>query len=379
MLFNDIIGLEREKRYLQQLVQTDRLPHALLFLGPKGCGKLPLALAFAQYVLCENKQEDGACNTCPHCLKASRFIHPDLHFSFPTVGSKVTCDTLMPNWRSALEESPYLGYNQWMQLIGAENKQGNINKEECVRIIKKLSLKTFEAPYKILIMWLPEYLGKEGNRLLKLIEEPPEQTLFILVAEQQENILNTILSRCQLLKVGKLTDDQVKDGLMDQKGIPEEKALSIAFLANGDYNEALEILKNKPNDNVSLFLDWLRKCYKGNGVELVKWVNHFATIGRENQKQLIDYGLHFLRAFTILKLTSAENVRLTSAELETATKMQAIMAFDQVEQMTSLLTDCHYYVERNANPKVLFLDASIQMNQILKRKRPELSASGTNN
>lgn len=371
MLFEDIIGLNKEKVYLKQLVATNRLPHALLFLGPKGCGKLPLAIAFAQYILCENKQNGTACNVCSHCIKASKLIHPDIHFSYPTVGSKVTSDSFLSNWRTAIESNPYMNYNQWMQLIGAENKQGNINKEECVRIIKKLSLKTFEGQYKILILWLPEYLGKEGNRLLKLIEEPPERTLFILVAENQELILNTILSRCQLVKIPRLSDEQVKQGLMDKLSIPEDKALSAAYLADGNFNEALKILEDKQNDNVNLFLDWLRKCYKGNGVELVKWVNQFATLGRENQKQLIDYGLHFLRAFTLLKLTGAEQVRLTKTELETATKLKSVMDISQVEKITHLLTDCHYYIERNANPKVLFLDTSIQMNRILKQKQLE--------
>lgn len=377
MLFNDIIGLKHEKKYLNQLVSSNRLPHALLLLGPKGCGKLPLSIAFAQYILCENKTDNQACNTCNSCIKASKFIHPDIHFSYPTVGSKVTADTYISNWRSALETTPYLGYNQWMELIGAENKQGNINKEECVRIIKKLSLKTFEASHKILIMWLPEYLGKEGNRLLKLIEEPPDNTLFILVAENQEMILNTILSRCQLLRFGPLSDEAIQEGLIQRANLDTEQAISVAHLANGDFNEALSIIENKQNDNVALFLDWLRKCYKGHGVEIVKWVTQFAKLGRENQKQLINYGLHFLREYNLLKLTNQENVRLSQAELETAIKLKKVIAFDQVAQISKLLTDCHYYIERNANPKVLFLDASIQMNHILKQKQLEDRFSST--
>ena len=376
MHFKDIIGLESEKVFLRQMVENNHLPHALLFLGPKGCGKLPLAIAFAQYILCEQKQSNGACGNCDNCQKASRFIHPDIHFSYPIVGSKVNCDTFLSDWRSALTNSPYLGYNQWMQLIGAENKQGNINKEECVNIIKKLSLKTFEASHKILIMWLPEFLGKEGNRLLKLIEEPPEQTLFILVAEDSEKILNTILSRCQLLKFSPLSDEAIADGLVEKTNVGREKAISTAHLANGDFNEALLLIHQKEGDYASMFLDWLRKCYKGHGPEMVQWVNQFADLGRENQKQLILYGLHFLREYTLLKVAGLEKLRLTEKELETARNLTNVIAFDQVETINNLLSDCHYYIERNANPKVLFLDASIQMNQILKRKRPEKRFSG---
>ena len=376
MPFKDIIVLESEKVFLRQMVENNHLPHALLFLGPKGCGKLPLAIAFAQYILCEQKQSNGACGNCDNCQKASRFIHPDIHFSYPIVGSKVNCDTFLSDWRSALTNSPYLGYNQWMQLIGAENKQGNINKEECVNIIKKLSLKTFEASHKILIMWLPEFLGKEGNRLLKLIEEPPEQTLFILVAEDSEKILNTILSRCQLLKFSPLSDEAIADGLVEKTNVGREKAISTAHLANGDFNEALRLIHQKEGDYSSMFLDWLRKCYKGHGPEMVQWVNQFADLGRENQKQLILYGLHFLREYTLLKVAGLEKLRLTEKELETARNLTNVIAFDQVETINNLLSDCHYYIERNANPKVLFLDASIQMNQILKRKRPEKRFSG---
>ena len=370
MFFKDIIGQERQKIFLRQMIKNDHLPHALLFLGPKGCGKLPLAIALAQYILCENKQEE-ACGECNNCLKAHRFIHPDIHFSYPSIGAKNTSDTFLTDWRSALEKTPYLGYNQWMRLIGAENKQGNINKEECVNIIKKLSLKTFEGTHKILIMWLPEYLGKEGNRLLKLIEEPPENTVFILVAEDQENILNTILSRCQLVKFSTLEDEEVTKALVEKAGLEEQRAMAIAHLANGDYNEALYIIENKDNDNSNLFLDWLRKCYKGHGVEMINWISKFAELGRENQKQLILYGLHFLREYQLYKLTGQEKLRLTEAEFKTASNLSKVIEFDQIEKINKLLSDCHYYIERNANPKVLFLDASIQMNQILKRKQLE--------
>jgi DNA polymerase III subunit delta' len=368
MQFKEIIGQNSVKTQLIRSTNSDRIPHAQLFLGPTGSGKLALAMAFVQYVFCENKTENDACGKCNSCAKVEKLIHPDLHFSFPFIGSKNTSNNFLEDWRKAIAENPYMDINQWLQFIGAENKQGNINKDECLNIIRKLSLKSFEGDYKILIMWLPEYLGKEGNRLLKLIEEPPDNTLFILVAENQELILNTILSRCQIVKINQLSDEEVIDGLISKFEIEVEKAQSIAHLANGNFNEALKNIEHQENDNSKLFLEWMRKCYKGNGVELVAWVEKFAAIGRENQKHFLRYALHFLREYLIVKMTGNEKVRLQPEELKTAINLTKVIEFEQIQQMTKLLDDCFYYIERNANPKVLLLDASIKMNKILKNK-----------
>lgn len=369
MLFKDVIGQGASQAQLRQMVANDRLPHALLLLGPAGSGKLALALALAQYILCESPAADDACGHCRNCLKAARLIHPDLHFAFPAVGTNVTSDTFLPQWRSALLENPYLDVNQWLQLIGAENRQGNINKEECVQIVRKLSLKTFEADRKVLILWLPEYLGREGNRLLKIIEEPPDSTHFILVAEDPELILGTILSRCQIVKVPPLTDGEVVAGLLALRAVDNpQQAAGIAPLADGDFNQALILAEQKENNNTRLFIDWLRKCYKGNGVEMVKWTDQFATLGRESQKHLLAYGLHFLREFMVLKLAGDDQVRLQPAEKSTAEKLTPLIQLDQLDHLVNLLSECSYHVERNANPKVLFLDASIRMHRILQRK-----------
>ena len=368
MQFKNIIGQHSVKTQLRNAADSGRIPHAQLFLGPEGSGKLALAIAFAQYVLCENRTTEEACGTCSSCTKAQKLIHPDIHYSFPFIGSKNTSNNFLEDWRKAITENPYLDINQWLQLIGAENRQGNINKEECLNIIRKLSLKSFESNYKVLIMWLPEYLKKEGNRLLKLIEEPPENTLFILVAENQELILNTILSRCQIVKINQLSDEEVMEGLTLKFNLEKEKACSVAHLSNGNFNEALKIIEHQENDNSKLFLEWMRKCYKGNGVELVVWVEKFAAIGRENQKQFLRYALHFMREYLIVKMTGNEKVRLQTDELKTAINLTKVIGFDQIQRMTKLLDECFYYIERNANPKILLLDASISMNKILKTK-----------
>ncbi len=368
MLFNEVIGQQTPKAVFRQMVQLDRVPHALMFLSAPGSGGLALALALAQYLLCEEKADkEEACGQCAHCRKAAKFIHPDLHFSFPTVGSKVVADNFLPEWRKALEANPYLEINDWLQAIGAENKQGNINKEECVNIMRKLTLKSFESPRKIMILWLPEYLGNEGNRLLKLIEEPPGETTFILVAEDQERILSTILSRCQLVKINPLSDDEVAQGLIKQQGFSKEKAQAVAQLAEGNFNDALQMGNQEDRDQAERFRDWMRRCYKGLPTEIVEWVNDFAGYGRENQKHFLRYALHFWRAFLILKTMGKPHVRLRDKELQTAIGMAKVMEMDQVEAIVGLIDECSLHVERNAHPKVLFLDVSIQIHQIIKR------------
>lgn len=349
-----------------QLASSERVPHALLFLGNSGNGTLPLATAFAQLLQCEHPGASGACQECPSCRKAAAFSHPDIHFSFPTIGANAVSTDFLKPWRKFLAETPYASANEWLQQLSAENKQGNITKEECNAIIKKLSLKAFEGRYKILVMWLPEYLGKEGNRLLKLIEEPPEQTIFLLVAENQDQILNTILSRCQLVKTDMLRDEEVANGLQKRQHLDPERASQIAFLAGGDFGAALVAAESVENDNAAAFLDWLRKCWRGNAVELVKWTDEFAKLGRENQKQFLLYGLHFLREMMALIASGDTQLRLRPAELATAQNMAKVLDFDKISQLVGLFNDNIFYVERNANPKILFLDSSIQMNKILK-------------
>jgi DNA polymerase III subunit delta' len=383
MGFDQILGQARTKAFLRQLADNDRVPHALLFLGATGSGTLALAVAFAQFLQCEkrNAAADGglfgddavekipitdACGVCPACRKAAIYAHPDIHYAYPTVGTNAVSTDFVKEWRGFLSETPYGDANTWLQRLGADNKQGNINKEECNAIIKKLSLKAFEGRYKILVMWLPEYLGKEGNRLLKLIEEPPEQTIFLLAAENQEMILNTILSRCQLIKTDLLSDDEVTAGLIQKRQLDEARARQIAFLAHGNLGTALELADNPENDDARLFLEWLRKCWRGQGVELVKWTDEVAGLGRENQKQFLQYGLHFLRELLVMVGTGVTELRLHPDELSTAHNMAKILTFEKIGHIATLLNDNVYYIERNANPKILFLDASIRIHHILK-------------
>lgn len=356
------------------MAAADRLPHANILLAPPGGGGLPAALAIASLLLCENRQgaeKDTPCGSCRACRKTEKNVHPDLHFAFPTVGSKITSDPFLPQWRQAMSEAPYLEANDWLQRIGAENKQGNITRDSCANIIRKLSLKIFEGNYKIMLIWLPEYLGNEGNRLLKMIEEPPERTIFLLVSERLELILNTILSRCQLTKLSPPTAAEMAAGLT-AKGTQPAAAAAAARLADGNYNLAGSLADNEAMNHGPRFLTWMRVCFKGSAAELTAWTDEFSKIGRENQKHFLRYALHFWREFLLLSVTDNVdgNVRLPENELKSARKMLPIINHDQLADITNIISECTEYVERNANPKILFLDAGIRIHQTLRQPQP---------
>jgi DNA polymerase-3 subunit delta' len=311
-------------------------------------------------------ERGDSCGECANCRRSSQLAHPDLHFSFPTVGPKASSSLFLEQWRQMIRQSPYFSVNDWLQFIGAENKQGNITKEECVQIVKKLSLKASANDYKILLMWMPEYLGKEGNRLLKLIEEPPENTLFILVAERQELILNTILSRCQLVQTPGLTDEMVRTGLQHLLKVDKEQAEQFARLASGNLTEGLKLAQQSEGNHARLFLQWMRICYRGQAAELVEWANGLSKkTGREEQKHFLRYALHFSREL-IASSKGQQLPRLGEKEAETAKNMEKVFSPAKVSEMAGLFNEHIYFIERNANPKILFLDLSLQMHRLMR-------------
>lgn len=375
MLFTQLIHQPTGLDQLRQMAADDRLPHANLLLAPPGGGGLAAALAIATLLLCENRQgeaKDAPCGTCRACRKTVNYVHPDLHFAFPTIGSKVDSDTFLPQWRTALKETPYQEANDWLQRLGAENKQGNITRDACAAIIRKLNLKIFEGRYKIMLIWLPEYLGNEGNRLLKMIEEPPENTIFLLVAERAELILNTILSRCQLTKLGPPHTDEITAGLV-ARGLPHDRAAAAARLADGNFSLATSLVENEAVNHGPRFLAWMRACFQGSAAALTAWTDDFAKLGRENQKHFLRYALHFWREFLLLSVTgdAGGKIRLPADELDSARKLLPLVDHDQLADITTLLSECTEHVERNANPKILFLDAGIRIHQILRRPKTQ--------
>jgi len=369
MQFNQIVGQAAIKQRLVNTVIENRVSHAQLFLGPEGSGSLALAVAYAQFLSCEDKQPDDSCGVCSSCRKYQKLMHPDLHFSYPTFGlPKETSIDFIDSWRQAFSENTYLTLDIWRSYLDAGNKQANINIAECHQIIKKLSFKPFESVYKVLILWLPEFLDKQGNALLKIIEEPQPNTLFLLVAQNQDQILNTILSRTQLVKIPALSYDDIKDHLITHHHQTEHEAAEIAYLSNGNLTEALAMLGQDNNSYHNLFVQWLRYCFANKGIELVAFVDQLAKLGRENQKNFIRYGISFIRECCLLMADAGSLVHLPAAELETAQRMAKVMTISMANAISGELEKAHYHVERNANPKILFLDVSLQIISFVKAK-----------
>jgi DNA polymerase-3 subunit delta' len=370
MQFKHIAGQGAVKQRLINTVNENRVSHAQLFLGPEGSGSLALAIAYAQYLCCEDKQPADSCGVCSSCRKYQKLMHPDLHFSYPFFAKDKndTALSFIEQWREALLANTYLSLDIWRSYLDAENKQANINIAECHQIIKKLSFKPFESVYKILILWLPEYLDKEGNSLLKIIEEPQPNTLFLLVAQNQDQILNTILSRTQLVKIPALSYDEIKEELIQNHHQTEFAAAEIAYLSNGNLTEALAMLQQENKSYHTLFVQWLRLCFGNKGPEVMAFVDQASKMGRENQKNFLRYGISFIRECCLLMSGAGTLVHLPAGELETAQKMTNVMNTAMAQAISMELEKAHYHVERNANPKILFLDVSLQIIKILNFK-----------
>ncbi|WP_113638596.1 DNA polymerase III subunit [Nubsella zeaxanthinifaciens] len=370
MQFKEIIGQESVKQHLLQTVAENRVSHAQLFLSPQGSGALPLAIAYAQYINCEQPTANDSCGECTSCRKYERLIHPDLHFSYPFFanGKDDVSKNYLEEWRGMIQKSIYFDLDIWRANLDAGNKQPNINIAEAHDIIKKLSYKAFEAQTKVLIMWLPEYLDKEGNALLKIIEEPPANTLFILVAQNQEQILSTILSRTQLVKIPKLPDDVVQNYLMDKANLSESQAAEYSFLADGNLIEANALLSDEVNNNASYFAEWLRMAYGNRVPDMMAFTETAASWGRENQKNFIKYGINFLRECGLILSGADMLVKLPPQHFEVAKKLSGVLSMPMVEALINELEKAHYHIERNANPKILFLDVSLQLVKIMKFK-----------
>ncbi|SKB71361.1 DNA polymerase-3 subunit delta' [Sphingobacterium nematocida] len=370
MQFKEIVGQKSIKSHLINSVKNNRVSHAQLFLGPEGSGSLALALAYAQYINCENKNEDDSCGACPSCRKYEKLIHPDLHFSYPffAKGKEETATTYMDEWRKAFLTNPYLGLSFWREQLDSGNKQANINIAEAHDIIKKLSLKSFESEYKVLIMWLPEYLDTQGNALLKLIEEPPAKTLFLLVAENQDKIINTIISRTQLIKINKLHHDEMKNYLIEDRGIDTNKAKEIAFIADGNVQEALNLIhQHGENETFSILVQWLRCIVTDNGKEIISLTeDKLSKLGRENQKSFLLYAINMMRQIILMQQGLRNLVFLQEEEFAFVEKFSGLFQFEQLEEAINILEKSHYGIERNGNAKILFLDLSLQLVLLFK-------------
>lgn len=380
MYFKDIIGYNEIKGHLIQTVKLNRISHAQLFLGTPGCGNLAMALAYSQYICCEQKTEDDSCGYCPSCIKHNKLIHPDLHFIFPVATTReITkhplCDKFAARWRDVLLDNPYINLQQWIEHLGIENKQPIINAEECNEIIKKLSLKSFESEYKIMIIWMPEKLfHAAAPKLLKIIEEPPDKTLFLFVSGNYGLIMPTILSRLQLVKFGKIDSDSMIACLIDKFNFSFEQAAAIARIADGNYSEALRIAADKGNEIFyhTNFFTWMRLCFKlssgDNIVKIVGWVEEIARTGRERQKSFLAYSLRVFRDCLMINYCHNELVRLTGKESDAFSKLAPFINEVNCIEMTAVFNDAISDIERNANAKIVFMDLSLKMAKFLRAK-----------
>ena len=377
MQFKDVIGQEAVKQKLILSVKENRVPHAQLFLGPAGSGKMPLALAYAQYILCPNRTATDSCGVCPTCQKISKLVHPDLHFVMPTAITKKVkkdpeSDLFSEEWREyVLQNKGYIDASSWYSFLDVENKQGAINVRDAATLLRKLSFKSYEGEYKIAIIWMAEKVNEvAANKLLKLLEEPPEKTVFILIAENQDQLLATIRSRTSLVKIPQIDLNDVTNALIVREGCDATIAHNVAMVAEGNWLNACRFAKDQEDEKYffTTFQQWMRLCFKAAVGELIDFVNNIKSLGREKQKELLQYGLKIVRNSMLFNNNLAQIVMLPDDEKQFNAKFAPFINANNLAQITELLEESLRQIERNGYAPLIFLDTSLKMVKLLKVK-----------
>ncbi|MEA4948618.1 MAG: DNA polymerase III subunit [Petrimonas sp.] len=369
MYFRNIIGLHYVKKHLIDSVQRGFIPHARIFYGPEGVGKLHLAIAYARYLNCEGRTLEDSCGRCPSCHKFDKLMHPDLHFVFPVVKSKVS-DEYLPEWRAFLSGHTYFNLNDWLNFINAENAQGIIYSKESDEIIRKLNLKVYEAPYKVMIVWLPEKMHDAcANKLLKMIEEPPENTIFLLVSEELENVLPTIQSRCQPLHIRAIEHDEMAASIQSVFGLQGEEAKSVAHIANGSFSKAIGIIRSADENNYffSLFKEMMRSSVSRNIKAIKSVAAEMASIGREMQKSFLLYCLRLFREFFVSNLNEPDLIYLNEEEKEFGERFAPFINEKNIQPFNDEFQLAYRQIEQNGNAKIIFLDLCLKGTMLLKK------------
>ncbi len=377
MKFTDVLGQEHLKSHLVTSTDKGRISHAQLFVGNEGSGTLPMAIAYAQYILCHTNSDEESC-----ALKCSKLIHPDLHFAFPVatttaIKSRPVSNLFLQDWREFVLQNPYANLFEWFQHIGIEKKQGQIGVDEAEEVVKALKLKSFEGGFKIMIIWMAEKMNiASSNKLLKLLEEPPEKTVFILITEDEEQIINTIKSRCQVLHFPVLSESDISQGLVRNEDTDPPIASRIAHQADGNYNKALQLLHNDNSDEQfeQWFITWIRAAFKAKGNAsviqiLVEWSETIAKTGRETQKRFLIYCLQFFRQALLLNYDAGALVFLQPKTPDF--KLEKFAPFihgGNIKEINNELNDAIYHIERNGNAKIVLLDVSIKLTRLLHLK-----------
>lgn len=365
--FADIIGLQELKQTLVQAVQQQHVAHAQLFLGAEGRAHLPLALAYATYVNCTNKQADDACGECPSCRKYGKLIHPDLHFVFPTATTKdvpkrtdAISERFLPAWREFVLEQPYGNLRDWSAAFGAENKQAMIPREESRSIVRALSLKALDEGYKVMLIWLPELMqAPAANAILKILEEPPAKTLFLLVAEDASALLPTILSRTQIVQVRAFSDQEVAAYLQQHLGCRPEQAAQVAFLSEGNLREALRLAQEVEHESEQFFRDWMRTCFKADFTEMIRTADRFDQLGKEGQKGLLQYALNAFREALVFRYGDRALLRAQGESLQFIGNFSKVLHERNLPLLAQAFSDAYAHIERNANAKITSMHLSI--------------------
>jgi len=377
MFFRDIVGQEQIKKQLLATVKEGRIPHAQLFLGPEGSGNLALAIAYAQLVACDNPGEADSCGVCHSCKKYQKLIHPDLHFIFPVNSVKdgekdPISDHFLVKWRELMLKSPYFSESRWYEYIGIENKQGNISKNESTEIIRKLNLKSFESDYKVVIIWLPERMNEtSANKLLKLVEEPPEKTIFLLVSENSERIIKTILSRTQLINVPLIDRKDLAAALESQFEIDAEHAISIARIANGNYALAQQLATEGVQSEAwfEAFQQLMRLSYKKDVLLLLEWAEEMAGYGRERQKSFLEYAQKLTRDSFMVNM-GANSVAFPGKNEESFVQNFSPFIYDSVAAMLyKELNLAFLQISQNGNGKIIFTDLVLKTVKLINAKK----------
>lgn len=374
MFFHEIIGQEEVKKRLIRSVQEERVSHAQLFAGPEGTGKLGLALAYAQYISCRNRTATDSCGTCPSCHKYQKLAHPDLHFVFPVYNStkikNPVSDDFIKEWREMVLKNHYFNLGQWLTFIDAGNAQGLIYERESDSIYRKLNLKSFEAEFKVMIIWLPEKMHLScSNKLLKLIEEPPNKTLFLLVSESEESIISTIRSRAQLIKVPFIDSSSMKNALLKMDGIDPASVDDAVHLSNGSFIRAMEFL-NPGEDEIfffNKFQEMMRLAYSRQVLQLVEWAEEMAQIGRDKQKAYFSFALRLVREYFVMNLKRNDLVYLKKEEKEWGMRFAPFINERNIIPLARELEQGIQHISMNGNPRIIFLDTALRMVRLIKR------------
>ncbi|MBR1462361.1 MAG: DNA polymerase III subunit delta' [Prevotella sp.] len=379
MKFSDVIGQQDAKERLLQMVRENRLPHAMLFCGPVGCGKMAMAMAFASYLLCTNRKDaDEACGTCQQCVMLRKWQHPDLHFTYPVIkppgtssDHKMVSDDFAKEWNTMLMQSAYFSIDQWLAEMGAANQQAIIYASESDELLRKMSLKSSQGGYKICIIWLPERMNGEcANKLLKLLEEPPQQSLFIMVSEEPDKLLETIRSRTQRIDFKMIATEDIEQALISKRGIDSPDAHRLARAANGSWLKALEEL-DTGNENhmfLELFIAMMRLAYKRNIKELKKWSDEVSGFGRERQRRMLTYFLRLTRENFMYNFHNVELVYMTQDEENFAKNFSPFINEANIIELSELYSRAIRDIGQNANPKIVFFNMVLKVIVLLIQK-----------